>query len=74
MLLPVLRQLLVCWGFWGPAELLGGGGLLVASEPFFGLLEPIWAYLGDETHSFVLHQKMLALLGLFEPYLGLCRW
>ena len=48
-------------------------GLLVASEPLFGLLEPIWAYPGDKA-PFVLHQEMLALLGPFGPYLGLCRW
>ena len=50
------------------------GGLLVASEPLLGLLEPIWAYPGDKAHPYVLHQEMLALLGPFGPYLGLCGW
>ena len=38
------------------------GGLLVASEPLLGLLEPIRAYPGDKAHVFVLHQEMFALL------------
>ena len=69
--LPVLRQLLVCWGFWGIVEVFGWGWVFWwLQNPLFGLLKPIWTYLGDKTHPFVLHQEMLALLGPFGPYWG----
>ena len=42
-MLAVFRQFLVCWVFWGPSELFGGGGLFGGFEAPFG---PVGAYLG----------------------------